>query len=57
MISEMIGMKVYLCDKGGCCPAVEFDGDNVRIGEDDNTAVLTVEQWNIMVRKIKAGEL
>ncbi len=50
-------MKVYLCDKGGCCPAVEFDGDNVRIGEDENTAVLTKEQWNIMVRKIKAGEL
>ncbi len=50
-------MKVMLCTKGACCPAVEFDGDVVRIGEDGNTAVLTREQWDILVQKVKAGEL
>lgn len=50
-------MKVYLCEKGGCCPAVEFDGDEVRIGEDDNVVVLTRDEWDILVRKVRAGEL
>lgn len=49
--------KVRLCKDGGCCPEVHFVGDEVRIGEDENVAVLTKEEWNILVEKIKAGEL
>ncbi len=49
--------KVILCKDCHCCPAVEFRGDEVRIGEDANTAVLTREQWNILVEKVKTGEL
>ncbi len=49
--------KVYLCKDCHCCPAVEFVGDQVRIGEADNLAVLTREQWNLLVEKVKGGEL
>lgn len=50
-------IKVYLCKEGGCCPAVHFLKDQVRIGEGENTVVLSREEWNALVRKIKAGEL
>ena len=49
--------KIYLCQDCHCCPAVEFSGDEVRIGEDENVATLTREEWNILVEKVKSGEL
>lgn len=49
--------KIYLCKDGGCCPAVQFLGDEVRIGEDQNLVVLRKEEWNILVEKIKEGDL
>jgi hypothetical protein len=49
--------KVYLCTHCQACPAVEFRGEEVRIGEDANTVALKREEWNILVEKIKAGEL
>lgn len=49
--------KVYLCKEGHCCPAVQFSGDEVRIGEDANLAILRKEEWNILVEKIRSGEL
>ncbi|MDA8187493.1 MAG: hypothetical protein M0T85_05065 [Dehalococcoidales bacterium] len=49
--------KIYLCQDCHCCPAVEFSGDKVRIGEDENVATLTREEWNILVEKVKSGEL
>ena len=49
--------KIYLCKDGGCCPAVQFSDGEVRIGEDQNLVVLRKEEWNILVEKIKAGEL
>ncbi len=49
--------KVYLCKDCHCCPAVEFRGDDVRIGEDDNLVVLKKHEWNILVEKIMSGEL
>ena len=49
--------KVYLCKDCQCCPFVEFRGEEVRIGEGDNLAVLRRAEWNILVEKIKAGEL
>jgi len=36
---------------------VELDGEAVRIGEEGNLVVLTKEEWNTLVAKIKAGEL
>lgn len=50
-------MKVYLCGKDGCCPAVEFSGDRVLIGEEGNLATLSREEWNALRSKILAGEL
>ncbi|MBI2916963.1 MAG: hypothetical protein HYY01_03130 [Chloroflexi bacterium] len=49
--------KVVLCKDCHCCPAVEFDEDRVRIGEGYNTTILTKEQWNILVEKVRSGEL
>ena len=49
--------KVTLCRDCGACPAVEFGDQEVRIGEGDNTAVLTRDEWNILVEKVRAGEL
>ena len=48
--------RVYLC-KGGRCPSVEFLTDGVTIGEGENLAVLTTEEWNVLVEKIRSGEL
>ncbi len=49
-------MKVYICDKS-CCPAVETVGDDVLIGEGDNTVRLRKNEWNRLVEKIQSGEL
>ncbi len=50
-------MKVYLCGKNGCCPSVEVLNDQILIGEDDNTCILSREQWNDLVDKVKTGTL
>ncbi|KCZ71224.1 hypothetical protein ANME2D_03259 [Candidatus Methanoperedens nitroreducens] len=49
-------MKVYICNKG-CCPAVETAGDDVLIGEGANTVRLKKNEWNMLVEKIRSGEL
>jgi hypothetical protein len=50
--------KVLLCLAGcGECPEVEFAGDQVRIGEAGNLAVLKKDEWNILVEMIRSGEL
>jgi hypothetical protein len=49
--------KVFLCSEGSCCPYVEFSEKEVRIGEGKNLCLLTKEQWNILVDKIRSGEL
>ncbi len=41
----------------GCCPIVEVLETEVRIGEEGNLAVLSKEEWNTLVDKIKTGEL
>ena len=55
-------MKVVLCGGGVCetvkdCPAVEVFDDYVTIGEDENTCILTLEQFNILKDKIKNNEI
>jgi hypothetical protein len=50
--------KVLLCPLGcGACPEVEFAGEQVRIGEAGNLAVLTNGEWNVLVDLIQAGQL
>jgi len=50
--------KVLLCPAGcGECPEVEFAGDQVRIGEAGNLAVLKKDEWNVLVDMIRSGEL
>jgi hypothetical protein len=50
--------KVLLCPAGcGLCPEVEFAGDQVRIGEAGNLAILTKDEWNVLVDLIQSGQL
>ena len=50
--------KLSLCPAGcGHCPDVEIDGDDVRIGETGNLAVLKKDEWNLLVDLIKSGQL
>ena len=39
------------------CPEVVIEGDEVRIGEDANTAVLKKAEWNVLVDLIQSGQL
>jgi hypothetical protein len=50
--------KVMLCPAGcGACPEVEFAGDEVRVGEAGNLAVLKKAEWNVLVEMIQSGQL
>ena len=54
----MENLKISLCPAGcGQCPDVEIDGDDVRIGEVGNLAVLKKDEWNVLVDLIKSGRL
>ena len=54
----MENRKVLLCPAGcGECPEVEFSGDEVRVGEAGNLAVLTKDEWNVLVDLIRSGTL
>jgi hypothetical protein len=48
---------VKLCKEGSCCPVVKVNDHNVTIGENNNTCVLTLEQWDILKDKISNKEL
>ena len=48
---------VSLCPRCDACPTVEIDEQEVRIGEADNIVRLTLAEWNVLVRSIRAGEL
>jgi len=57
-VSRMENRKVLLCPAGcGACPEVEFAGEQVRVGEAGNLAVLTKDEWNVLVDLIQSGEL
>jgi hypothetical protein len=54
----MDNLKVTLCPLGcGACPDVEIVGDEVRIGEAGNVAVLKKDEWNVLVELIQTGKL
>ncbi len=50
-------VKVSLCPACTACPEVEVVGDEVRIGEARSLAVLKKEEWNVLVRLIRSGQL
>ncbi len=51
--------RVSLCGGEKCCPEVVVDADKTRvlIGEQGNLVALDKETWNMLVEKIKLGEL
>jgi hypothetical protein len=54
----MENRKVTLCPAGcGACPDVEIVGEEVRIGETGNLAVLRKYEWNLLVELIRSGQL
>lgn len=46
-----------LCPQCTNCPEIEVAGDEVRIGEAGNLAVLKKDEWNILVGLIQSGQL
>ncbi|MBI2070419.1 MAG: hypothetical protein HYT79_07415 [Elusimicrobia bacterium] len=55
----MANKKIVLCKLNEYyCPTVEIHNDEtVTIGEDDKVAVLTKDQWNMLVDNIREGKL
>jgi hypothetical protein len=50
-------LKVSLCPACSACPEVEIIGDEVRIGETGNLAVLKKDEWNLLVDLVRSGQL
>lgn len=48
---------IELCGRNDCCPRVEIDEHEVRIGEEGNLVRLTSEEWSVLRRKILEREL
>jgi hypothetical protein len=46
-----------LCPACSACPEVEIRGDEVRIGEAGNLAVVRKDEWNVLVDLIQSGQL
>ena len=53
----MDNLAVSLCPLCDHCPEVVIEGDEVRIGEDANTAILKKAEWNVLVDLIQSGQL
>jgi hypothetical protein len=50
------GMKIItLCQAGSCCPVVRIMDTHVEIGEDENTCILTIEQWETLKQRVREG--
>jgi hypothetical protein len=50
-------VKMSLCPACTACPEVEIIGDEVRIGEDNNLAILKRDEWNVLVDLVLSGQL
>ncbi len=53
----MIESRVSLCPACDACPEVVIAGEEVRIGEAGNLAVLKKDEWNRLVQLVRAGQL
>jgi hypothetical protein len=49
--------RFTLCPECGACPQVDIDEREVRIGEAGNLVRLSRDEWNVLVRLVKDGEL
>lgn len=49
--------KFSLCPSCTACPEIEIAGDEVRIGEAGNLAVLKKDEWNVLVGLIRSRQL
>ena len=56
-MNTMEKLKVSLCPACSACPEVEIIGDEVRIGETGNLAVLKKDEWNVLVDLVRSGQL
>ena len=53
----MENVKMSLCPACTACSEIEIAGDEVRIGETGNIAVLKKDEWNVLVDLIQSGQL
>ncbi len=55
---EVEKMKIVsLCESGGCCPVVKLSDEQVEIGENDNTCILSKAEWEVLKKKILNREI
>ena len=50
-------LVVSLCPNCIHCPEVVVEGDQISIGEAENTVRLQEREWNVLVDLIEAGQL
>lgn len=55
--ADMENIKMSLCPSCVACPEIEIAGDEVRIGEAGNLAVLKRDEWNVLVDLIQSEQL
>lgn len=48
---------VNLCSQGSCCPVVRVADDHIEIGEEGNSCILTVSEWETLKAKILNNEI
>ena len=53
----MENVKMSLCPACDACPEIEIAGDEIRIGETGNLAILKKDEWNVLVDLIQSGQL
>ena len=53
----MKDVKLSLCPACTACPEIAIAGDEVRIGEAGNLAILKKDEWNVLVDLIQSGQL
>jgi hypothetical protein len=50
-------IAISLCPNCIHCPEVVIEGDQIQIGEAENTVRLQKGEWNVLVSLIKSGQL
>jgi hypothetical protein len=50
-------IAVSLCPSCTACPEVVIDGEQIRIGEAENTVILNKAEWNVLVDAVRSGQL
>lgn len=53
----MESLRVSLCPLCDHCPEIVVAGEEIRIGEAGNLAILKREEWNVLVGLIQSGAL